>query len=194
MDKIISKITDNFFVFGIIDRQDLAIYRYGLEMLFLSSLEIISVLSLAFIVGNFLETVIYFIAFIPIRIFAGGYHASTRLNCYFLSLFMYGIFTLLLKSILEEYQLIFSVSIAIISLLIIFLFAPIIHSNRYCEEVERAFYKKISRKIALVEIIMVFMCCFFDIKVLALIIALGLFSEILTLLAARILIYNKLFI
>lgn len=127
MNKVASKITEHLLLMDVIDQKDAAIYCYGLEVLLLSLLEIISILCLALLVGNFFETLFYFAAFIPLRLFAGGYHASTRLRCYLLSLFVYGIFSWLLMVFPSEHRLMFSVVVAGFSVVMIFLFAPVIY-------------------------------------------------------------------
>ena len=65
---------------GIIREEDVPIYRYGLEAMYSSLLELLSILALAALIGNFWQTVLFFAAFIPLRLYAGGYHASTRLR------------------------------------------------------------------------------------------------------------------
>lgn len=184
MDRIASEITDNILELGVIDQQDITIYRYGMEVLLLSLLEIGSILCLAIMVGNFFETLVYFISFIPLRLFAGGYHASTRLRCYLLSLCAYVVFTVLLSCFSKEQHLLFSISvfIAIFSVITIFLFAPVIHANRYCEESERIHFGKVSHKIVIFDVIIIFVSYFIQMKIFAFIIALGLLSEMLAIL------------
>lgn len=191
MDKVASKITEHLLLMDVIDQKDAAIYCYGLEVLLLSLLEIISILCLALLVGNFFETLFYFAAFIPLRLFAGGYHASTRLRCYLLSLFVYGIFSWLLTVFPSEHRLMFSVVVAGFSVVMIFLFAPVIHPNRYCEESESKFLKKTSWKIVLMEMILILVGCLFQLKTFVFIIALGILSETLALFAVKISVHEK---
>lgn len=191
MDKVASKITEHLLLMDVIDQKDAAIYCYGLEVLLLSLLEIISILCLALLVGNFFETLFYFAAFIPLRLFAGGYHASTRLRCYLLSLFVYGIFTWLLTNFPSEHRLLFSVVVAGFSGVVIFLFAPVIHPNRYCEGSESKFLKKTSWKIVLMEMILILVGCLFQLKTFVFIIASGILSETLALFAVKISVHEK---
>jgi len=191
MDKVASKITEHLLLMDVIDQKDAAIYCYGLEVLLLSLLEIISILCLALLVGNFFETLFYFAAFIPLRLFAGGYHASTRLRCYLLSLFVYGIFTWLLTNFPSEHRLLFSVVVAGFSVVVIFLFAPVIHPNRYCEGSESKFLKKTSWKIVLMEMILILVGCLFQLKTFVFIIASGILSETLALFAVKISVHEK---
>ena len=191
MDKVASKITEHLLLMDVIDQKDAAIYCYGLEVLLLSLLEIISIVCLALLVGNFFETLFYFAAFIPLRLFAGGYHASTRLRCYLLSLFVYGIFTWLLTNFPSEHRLLFSVVVAGFSVVVIFLFAPVIHPNRYCEGSESKFLKKTSWKIVLMEMILILVGCLFQLKTFVFIIASGILSETLALFAVKISVHEK---
>ena len=191
MNKVASKITEHLLLMDVIDQKDAAIYCYGLEVLLLSLLEIISILCLALLVGNFFETLFYFAAFISLRLFAGGYHASTRLRCYLLSLFVYGIFSWLLTNFPIEHRLLFSVVVADFSVVMIFLFAPVIYPNRYCGRSESEFLRNISWKIVLIEMVVIDVCYLFQMTTLAFIMALGLLSEMLTFLAAKLLTHEK---
>lgn len=78
---------------GIIQEEDIDKCQYGLDIFISSVLEVASILIIAAVVGNFFDTLIFFAAFIPLRVYAGGYHANTKLRCYLVSLSVYGIFT-----------------------------------------------------------------------------------------------------
>lgn len=190
MDKIVSDLAEKFVFFNVIDQSDIAIYRYGLEVFLLSLLESISVLVISLMIGNFLETIVYFIVLIPIRMFAGGYHASTRLRCYLLSLVVYGIFTILVKYFPTSVRLEAGVIIVFFSLAIIFLFTSSIKSNRFSNKEEISFFEKISRKILIVDSLIIALCCFFKIETILFVIALGLLSEVIALLAVQIFNHN----
>lgn len=57
------------------------VYRYGFEITISSILNIIFVLCCGLIVGDILSSVVYLFAFIFLRLFAGGYHATNYLRC-----------------------------------------------------------------------------------------------------------------
>lgn len=87
------------------DRLKTESYYYGLELAVISCLIWGSILVLAIIVGNYFETIFFFIAFLIIRKIVGGYHASTIMRCYILSISTYGIFSVSLRIIPEELYL-----------------------------------------------------------------------------------------
>lgn len=57
------------------------VYRYGFEITISSILNIILVLCCGIIMGDVLASVVYLFVFILIRIFTGGYHATSYLRC-----------------------------------------------------------------------------------------------------------------
>lgn len=97
MQRLAQGTADRLAAQGIIREEDVPIYRYGLEAMYSSLLELLSILALAALIGNFWQTVLFFAAFIPLRLYAGGYHASTRLRCFLTSLVVYAAFTIMLE-------------------------------------------------------------------------------------------------
>lgn len=65
---------------GIIQEDDMDTCRYGLEIFISSLLELTSILFISIFMDNFLETLLFFAAFIPLRVYAGGYHADTQIK------------------------------------------------------------------------------------------------------------------
>ena len=122
---------------GIIQKEDINKCRYGLDIFISSALEIVSILIIAAVIGNFLQTLLLFAAFIPLRIYAGGYHSDTKLKCYLVSLGVYGIFTIVMQLLSAEIYLIVAVSATVFSMLMILIAAPIIHKNKSVNDIER---------------------------------------------------------
>lgn len=136
---------------GIIKQEDIDTCRYGIDFFIASVLEISSVLVIALLVGNFIETLLYFTAFIPLRIYAGGYHADTQLRCYIILLGVYGLFTALINCIpVDAYVFIEIVSI-LFTAIMVWAFAPIVNDKKSINDSEKAFYRKFSITIMLIE-------------------------------------------
>lgn len=66
---------------GIIPGERLSVYAYGLELLLSGLLNTGIVLILSVFLGQGVLALFFLAGFIPMRIFAGGYHADTHLNC-----------------------------------------------------------------------------------------------------------------
>lgn len=84
-------------------------------------LNVSSDLIFGLILGMFFERIIFLVTYIPLRSFAGGYHAKTPVRCYFASLFL--IFAVLLFCKYVPYNLFLHGGTMIVSSLVIFFFA-----------------------------------------------------------------------
>lgn len=171
---------------GIIPEKEVALYRYGFEALYFSLAELLSIMLVALVVGNFWETMLFFAAFIPLRVYAGGYHASTRLGCYLTSLGVYAGFTVVMKFIPAQSVVPFIVLGSILSLLIIWLYAPLVHNNHKVSQESRQRYRIRSRIICLAEILLIVMGLFLALDsrmILALL--LGLLVEALSIMVVK---------
>lgn len=144
-------IADMLWTQGIIQEDDIDKCKYGIDLFISSFLEIISILAIAAFLGNFIETVLLFVFFVPLRIYAGGYHADTKLKCYFISLVMYGFFYTLANITPSGMFVLINVIGTLFSLIMVLIMAPIIHINKNVNDIERRNYRKISIEICLVE-------------------------------------------
>ena len=72
MKSIAASIAYTLWDQGIIQKEDIDKCRYGLDIFISSALEIVSILIIAAVIGNFLQTLLLFAAFIPLRVYAGG--------------------------------------------------------------------------------------------------------------------------
>lgn len=152
MQKLAQGTAERLVAQGIIREEDAPIYRYGLEAMYSSLLELLSILALAALIGNFWQTVLFFAAFIPLRLYAGGYHASTRLRCFLTSLVVYAAFTIMLEIVPVAWFVPLAFIGGAVSFLIIWLFAPVIHQNHRSGLKHQVRFRRISIRICVVEV------------------------------------------
>ena len=69
-----------------LQEDDIDVFTYGLDLVIFSIVSILGLLVLGFVVGHFLETVFYLLAFTPLQTTGGGYHAKTHLRCFLITL------------------------------------------------------------------------------------------------------------
>ncbi|MCI9086803.1 MAG: accessory gene regulator B family protein [Clostridia bacterium] len=125
--------------------------QYGLELMMSSVAEILFVILLSAFLGNFVQTLIFFMGFIPLRIYAGGYHADTRLRCFLILLIIYAIFTVLLYLLpLEIYQYIVY-GATVFTIIIVSAMAPLVHSRKNMNDKEIKAFRKIALDICFFE-------------------------------------------
>ena len=66
---------------GVIGESDKETYQYGLELLISTFINLVIMIWISIAFGHPLIIVPYLLAFIPFRLFAGGYHARNHLFC-----------------------------------------------------------------------------------------------------------------
>lgn len=136
--KIVERLCDH----GIIDRAKLDIYIYAYELLISSLASIFLIVTLSYICGNAWYSVAFLTGFIPLRIYMGGYHASSHFNCYlaFSSAF--------LASVSLSYQIEATYKFRLITtsvlFMIAFLCAPVEAKNKRLTIEKRRKYRHIS--------------------------------------------------
>lgn len=140
---------------GVIQEKDVPVYRYGLEAIYSSTLELVSILFLAVIVGNLWQTVAFFLAFIPLRVYAGGYHASTRLRCFLVSLVVYGVFAVALILVPAAWYRMLALAGCVLSGWVVWRRAPVVHHNHRVTPAARQNYRRISRVICGIEVLLI---------------------------------------
>jgi accessory gene regulator B len=68
-----------------ISREDKDIYVYGLEILLMNLFNLVTTTIIGTVLGQLPECLLFLILFIPLRSYAGGYHAKNPLWCHLLS-------------------------------------------------------------------------------------------------------------
>ncbi len=187
MDALVLKIAELLEANKIINKNDMELYKYGLEIFIMTVVELGAVLLVSAIIGNFVETFIFLIGFMPIRIYAGGYHADTRLRCFLVLLMVYIFFSILLNRVefINYKYLVMLISAS--GILSIALISPIKHKNKRITESEGIRYKTIAIILSTIESAIIDICMFLNysnLYVNALVI--GLFTAIISLLAGKI--------
>ena len=136
---------------GIININEEELCKYGMEGFLLTSIEILSVLAISFVLGNFIDTIIFFAVFIPLRIYIGGYHARSKLRCYTM---------LMILQYVEPKNFIntFIICFDLIAIVLIEKYAPVINCAKTVSIKERQTYQKISLYIITIQTIVLIMC------------------------------------
>lgn len=131
----------NYFVANeIIPVEDKNIYKYGIEVTLSSVLGIFIIILLSAILGRIQDGILFLVCFIPIRVYAGGFHMNTYFTCNatFISVF------LLILSVSRILAASLSFSFIFISLIIIALLAPVKNKHKNLSVREKKRYRKIS--------------------------------------------------
>ena len=138
-----------------LDKDDIEVYAYGTELLLASVLETLALLALGIFFHKTLETLVFFSAFMPLRSYAGGYHAKTHLRCFcgmlmiFAAFLAFQVFT---PIGMIKYILLVS---TFVSAFPIFILAPVPNPNRPIGVIERKKFRKSSLIVYLIQAVII---------------------------------------
>lgn len=161
LDKCGAKLADALCDNHIIKEENKEIIVYGIDALLSTLINVVIVVGLGLILKLFLPTVVFLISFAVLRVFAGGYHAKTRIGCTasFLTIYLAGM-------TLQQYTPdIFvkpvTIGLAAISFASVFILAPVEHPNRPYQGNDYQVFKRMSRIIVILQTLLVIAGTFF---------------------------------
>lgn len=154
MEKLSHKIGDDLVRSGVVKEEDAEVYIYGINQILAYVLNASSSLIIGLIFGVTFEIVIFMAAYIPLRSFAGGYHAKTPLRCYIFSVIMLIVVSIGLKYLSVSEWVYYAVLLA--SVLGVLVLSPVEDRNKPLDEMEHKVYKKRTVFIAAAELAVCF--------------------------------------
>ncbi|MDR1002263.1 MAG: accessory gene regulator B family protein [Oscillospiraceae bacterium] len=130
------------------DEQDL--YSYGLELLISNIVGVAAALAIGIILGNLIGAVIFLLAFIPVRTYAGGLHAKNNFFC-IMSMSVNMLLAFAIYLFLQKYIGIVSLCLMIPAAVATYIIAPSESENKPLTEREKSRNKKLSTTIFSIE-------------------------------------------
>lgn len=113
----------------IVDIRQRDVYVYGLEVILLNCSLLIMFLIASLLCGEIINFFAYFIFFIPLRLFSGGYHAEKSESCFVLSTIMYGVSIAVTKFFPLLYLNWKWITVGTISIVVIIFLSPMVNEN-----------------------------------------------------------------
>lgn len=89
LNTIASKIAMIMYQKKVIEKARIPVYRYGLELGLSTSLGSLAILALSVLLHSLISGIVFLSIFISVRMFLGGYHATTYSRCFILSNIVY---------------------------------------------------------------------------------------------------------
>ena len=135
MLELSEKLVDAMINIGTIHKEDKELYLYGGHLLIVTLANILTTICIGIFMGMFWESIMFMLTYIPIRIYAGGYHSKTQARCYMVSIFINGFAMIAIKWIIWHMLLIVS-QIGIVAL------APIDDNKKLLTDNEKRIYRR----------------------------------------------------
>lgn len=108
-----------------LDEDLIPVYAYGLELLLAAILNILLIILVAFFFHDPYAWIFFLLAFIPLRVTAGGYHASTHFRCTAVCLVTFIITIALAHCIHDTYRPIVSSILCLFNLATVICLSPV---------------------------------------------------------------------
>lgn len=141
-----SKRIASFFVLNnLISNEDAPVYAYGIELMLATILNTIVVCAIGIALGRFIETILFLASFAVLRSFGGGYHASTHVKCLLVLVASFAANMVVLRIVPADYILVTSLVLQLVSIHLIFKYAPVESENKPLSDKEKQSYKMKSR-------------------------------------------------
>ena len=134
-EKIMENVWKGMKTTGNVDEEDKEIYLFGFYQGLIFLLNLVTALLTGIILDMFL------VCFIPLRIFAGGYHAKTQFRCYVMST-VTTVILLYLIAFLQKNMGVEAIALYIIATCIIWKLAPVQDKNKPLDLDEQKKYRK----------------------------------------------------
>lgn len=127
------------------------VYAYGIQNLLIFLFNLFSFMVIGAIFHTIMYTVVFILFYSVLRIYAGGYHASTAMRCYFISNIIVLIFIILFKNLPINNAV--SCISAFCCYTYIFMFAPVDTQNKHLDQLEKKCYGKRARIVLSIELL-----------------------------------------
>ncbi len=127
----LAKSTARFFVLqNTIESEHEEIYAYGMEILLSTIANGLIALLIAIITNTFIPSLLFLAVFVIMRKSAGGYHAKTHGGCMAILICVQIGFIGLIHCFNYDFIIVYSISAMVISIISVFLCAPVEHPNK----------------------------------------------------------------
>ena len=172
-----------------IKAEDKELYQYALSITISALIHIFTLVVLGIIFGLLVESIVFYLCFIAIRKFAGGYHAKTAGGCYLFSVLLSVLLLITLKLSVLNISYIIAVTVftvSFISLVCIWVMSPLDAENNPLSEKEKNIYGKVAKVISLLIFIVFSILLLLNQYNIALSMSFGIFMSALVLTMRRI--------
>lgn len=147
MIKLISKKIADYLCVSENNMESYELYEYAVYIVLSAVFHILTTIVIGVCFNLVFESVLFYLSFIAIRKFAGGYHSKTPAMCYVFSIIMTVSVLILLKVLVmynNLYLQIFTFMCGILSVIVVIILSPLDNENNLLGDKEKHIYKIIS--------------------------------------------------
>lgn len=151
LEKLAEYITNRWMHRDIICKEEYEIYQFGVKQMLEFLICSFAVIGLGILFSELIGCLIFSFAFVSLRIYAGGYHASTPVKCFAITIFATTASLSVIKYL--DISVLCCAVMLILSAGIILRLSPVESKNRPLDDIEKVVYHRKCIRIWGVEII-----------------------------------------
>ena len=140
INQLISRLINYLLGQGVIKEADKDLYIFGFNQIWLLSINVGTTILVGLTLGMLWQSVVFMVAYIPLRRYAGGYHTNSPYTCYFFSIGL--IIGVLMIIQWVSFDMTDIVVTMLLSAALIIIKAPIESANKPLCKIEEKHYKK----------------------------------------------------
>lgn len=130
---------------GIVTSSEKELYAFGIKQGLLMILNVFTVIIMGLIMGMVWQSLVLLLAYIPIRTYAGGYHARTQRKCYLYSSLIMFIALIAIEWI--PWTDVSLITVMLLSSSMIFCLAPVEDRNKPLYKSEKIVFRRRTRQL-----------------------------------------------
>lgn len=155
---ISARIAENVVKSGAVDDEDKEMYLFGIQQGLTIVLNLVTTVIVGLAFGVLWQVMLFMTAYIPLRSFAGGYHAKTPQRCYVLSILLLIAVASAIKYV--DLDIYIQLGLLISAGITVFVLSPVGSESKPLDELERKVYKRKTIVICISEVsaAIVFLC------------------------------------
>ena len=134
--------------------------QFGLEQLFTNIIDILTLLGIGIFMKMLWHAIVFGAAFMFLRKYAGGFHTSTQIRCYYMTTFVI-ITTLWIIKYMPINNFIYY-GLITISSIVILLLSPVESKNKELDGIEKIIYRRKTIEIWGMETLLLCLCAFLN--------------------------------
>lgn len=156
MKRIVEGLTDYIIQKGIVKEEDRKLYEYGFTLTIEVGLFILCSLLVSLYLHMFMEGILFFLIFVPLRSYAGGLHLDRFHSCFIVSCLTFSSILYIVKHIHMPMLLSF-ISLLILEAVVYALY-PVENINREIDSEENRFFKKKLKLFLAIDLLLSIIC------------------------------------
>lgn len=167
MQSMAVNITHKFIDVGIIGEDQKQVFEFGLSQAIFMCLNYLAVILIGIFANELYSLFVFSVSYLLLRPYAGGYHASSKMRCFVISIIMFSMVAFIPKYLYFEFYVYLLMIVVSTGLMLVL--SPIEDNHKPLDEIERRVYKKKLVRRLLLQIAFSGLCLIYSHKTLKLI-------------------------